>query len=221
PQRHDAEDVFQAAFLVLARKAAGVRWRASVGGWLYQVAYRLARKARAVEHRRRARERLAANAPRPEPAAALTWDEARAVLDEELDRLPEKYRLPLLHCYLEGQTRDQASRRLGWSLRTLDRRLDQAKTLLRHRLTRRGVTLPAALLTAGLAQPATASVPAALLTSTLRSATAFASGGTNLAPAGALANDWLRHSAAARLKLAAVLLLTTGLAALGTDTALL
>src|SRR5207248_1968751 len=171
PQRHDAEHVFQAAFLVLARKAAGVRWRESVGGWLYQVAYRLARKARAVEHRRRARERLAANAPRPEPAAALTWDEARAVLDEELDRLPEKYRLPLLHCYLEGQTRDQASRRLGWSLRTLDRRLDQAKTLLRHRLTRRGVTLPAALLTAGLAQPATASVPAALLTSTLRSAT--------------------------------------------------
>src|SRR5262249_43591637 len=139
---HDAEDAFQATFLVLARKAGAVRWRDSVSNWLYQVAYRVATKARADASRRRGHERRAAKENRflgetgLTPNREATLREVCAVLDEELHGLPERYRAPLLLCYLEGQTQDQAARRLGWSLRTLKRRLEQARELLRRRLTR-------------------------------------------------------------------------------------
>src|SRR5262245_48884090 len=109
----DADDAFQATFLVLATKAASVDWRAGVGPWLYQVAYRLARKARARAARRRLQE---GQAPLPRPAAApddLTWRELRPLLDEELARLPQRYRAPLVLCYLEGKTRDEAAELLG------------------------------------------------------------------------------------------------------------
>src|SRR5439155_15875563 len=120
-QNQDAEDVFQATFLVLARKAASVRWRESVANWLYAVAHRLALEAKGDACRRRVRERKAEATPRPTALADVTRRELCSVLDEEMQRLPERYRAALLLCYLEGKTRDQTARQLGCALRTLDR----------------------------------------------------------------------------------------------------
>jgi RNA polymerase sigma factor (sigma-70 family) len=142
----DAEDAFQATFLVLAKKARAVRWRDSAGAWLYEVAHRLSFKARAAAVRRRAREGRVAGPPDAAPAAAeATWRETQAILEQELRRMPEKYRAPVLLCCLEGATRDEAARQLGWSLRTVKRRLEEGRALLRERLARRGVPLAAAL----------------------------------------------------------------------------
>ncbi|HEV3260479.1 MAG TPA: sigma-70 family RNA polymerase sigma factor [Gemmataceae bacterium] len=166
---HDAEDVFQAAFLVLARRANAVRWREDIGNWLYEVACRLARKARVDDARRRSHESVAGKMPKPGPLPEAGWRELCCVLDEELQGLPAKYGAPLLLCYLEGRTRDQAARQLGWSLRTLDRRLGRGRELMRARLARRGMALSAALLATGLSQQAApAAVPALLAVTTAR-----------------------------------------------------
>jgi RNA polymerase sigma factor (sigma-70 family) len=177
--RPAAEDAFQATFLTLARRAASIRGRDTVGGWLYGVAHRLALKARADEARRRRCERHAA-AGHP---TSLTPDHAcrelLAVLDEELLRLPERHRLPLLLCYLEGQTQDEAARQLGWSLSTLRRRLERGRELLRCRMTQRGATLSAGLFAAALtAHTVRSAVPAALGRATVKAAV-----GTGTAPA--------------------------------------
>jgi C-terminal peptidase prc len=205
-QEQDAEDAFQATFLVLARKAGSTRWRDSVHNWLYEVASRLAAESRVKSARRRRHEERAAR------AEALPGDAGRelaAVLDEELARLPARYRAPLLLCYLEGQTSDQAARHLGWSLRTLQRRLTQGRDLLRHRLTRRGITLSAVLLAPVLADGA--GVSALLTVTTVRAALAFTAGagGVDL-PAGALAETALRGMAMTRWKIAALVLLALG-----------
>jgi RNA polymerase sigma factor (sigma-70 family) len=143
---HDAEDAFQATFLVLARKAGALLWRESVAGWLYRVASRVALKARTAACRRRAHESLA-NGPPPAapPVGEITLREARALLNEELNRLPDQLRLPLVLCYLEGMTQDQAARQAGWSLSTLQRRLRRGLDLLRGRLQRRGLELAGVL----------------------------------------------------------------------------
>src|SRR5262245_21303050 len=137
----DAEDAFQATFLVLARKAGSVSWKESVAHWLYEVAYRLAAKVRAEGARRRVKERRAGVMAQRDARSEAEGREFSAVLDEELHRLPAAYQGPLVCCYLEGLTRDQAARRLRCSLRTLDRRLERGRRLLRDRLARRGVTL--------------------------------------------------------------------------------
>jgi C-terminal peptidase prc len=153
----DAEDAFQATFLVLARRAGSVRWRESVANWLYTAAARVAAEVRSRNARVR-REAVAAAEEPPAPDTAA--QELCAALDEELNRLPQRYRASLLLCYLEGCTSDQAARRLGWSLRTLERRLAQGRELLRARLTRRGLTLSAVLLTATLSgETAPAAMP--------------------------------------------------------------
>jgi RNA polymerase sigma factor (sigma-70 family) len=172
----DAEDACQATFLVLLRKAASVRRRGSAASWLYGVAVRTARKLRAsrTRHKQCYRHREEATA-----AEDLSWREVRAVLDEELLRLPEKYRAPLVLCYLEGLTRDQAARRLGLSLNRLRSRLDYGRGLLRGRLTRRGVTLSAALLAGLVGQEA----PAALRVVSTEKAAALTAAGRAL-PAG-------------------------------------
>src|SRR5262245_23990812 len=113
-QRQDAEDVFQAVFLVLARKAGSIRSRTSLASWLYGVARRLALKARGQALRRERRQKSA----RAETAASpvmedMTWRELRDVLHQEVSRLPEKYRLPVLLCYWEGQTQDEAAQQIG------------------------------------------------------------------------------------------------------------
>jgi RNA polymerase sigma factor (sigma-70 family) len=173
----DAEDAFQATFLVLARKAASIRARASVGGWLYGVAQRVAFKARSAAARRRQQERQpAAAAAPPDPAGEAARSELRPVLAEELGRLPEKYRAPVVLCYLEGRTNEEAARALGWTKGTVSGRLARARDLLRGRLARRGLALTGAALAAALAEEAPAAVPNLVSQTTARAAALGAAG---------------------------------------------
>jgi RNA polymerase sigma factor (sigma-70 family) len=189
--RDVAEDVLQATFLVLARKARTIRRRDNLAGWLYGVAQRLVRQVRRTDAARLRRERIAAQAHR-ENAGDPAWDELLAVLDEELQRLPERYRVPLLLCYLEGRTQDEAALQVGWSLSTLRRRLDHGRTLLRMRMLRRGATLGAGLIVSVIAPSALrAALSADLEHAVLRAASA--AGGGTIAPAVlALADGYLR-----------------------------
>jgi RNA polymerase sigma factor (sigma-70 family) len=142
----NAEDAFQATFLILARKAASIRKAASVGSWLHRVAYRTALQARAQEGARKKSEAHAPARHVSEPDD-LTWREVRAVLHDELNNLPERYRVALVMCYLESKTQDQAAAQLGLAKSTLKVRLERGKELLRARLVRRGLG-PAVLLVA-------------------------------------------------------------------------
>jgi RNA polymerase sigma factor (sigma-70 family) len=170
-QEQDVEDAFQATFLVLAREAQAIRKQASLASWLHGVAYRAALKARSHAARRRECE---ARAEGPAPTAPLpdevSWKELRSVLDEELTRLPEKLRAPLVLCYLEGLTQDEAAQQLGWSKSTCRRNLERGRDLLGARLARRGITLSAALLAPLLSGSEAAAVPAALVEATVRAA---------------------------------------------------
>src|SRR5438128_387118 len=103
---HDAEDVCQAAFLLLARKAGAQRWQASVASWLYKAAHQLALKLRTAAMRRTRREGNAAPPRSANPLADISAQELLALLDEELLKLPERLRAPLVLCYLQGATRD-------------------------------------------------------------------------------------------------------------------
>jgi RNA polymerase sigma factor (sigma-70 family) len=183
---HDAEDVFQATFLVLAQKAGSAGRRGSLGGWLHRVAFHAALKARARVANRQRHERLVLAPRSADPLDEVTGRELLAVLDEELARLPEKYRAPLVLCYLQSQTCDEAARHLHLSPRTLKRRLDQGRTRLRARLTRRGLALPAALLAGGLTSAATpAAVPVALTVTAVKAG--LSAPGTASSSAAALA----------------------------------
>jgi RNA polymerase sigma factor (sigma-70 family) len=162
---HAAEDVFQATFLVLADRAGAIRGRASLAGFLHGVAYRLA-----VRARRRRMQGLPADVcdRAAGPPEGLAWKEMLGILDRELGQLSDRYRAPLVLCYLEGRTQDEAARQLGWSLNTLRRRLAQGRRLLEVRLRGRGVTLPAAL--AGLLAGGAVAVPGPLRAATLAAA---------------------------------------------------
>jgi RNA polymerase sigma factor (sigma-70 family) len=216
---HDAEDVFQATFLVLARKASSISKQASVGSWLYQVAYHMALKARKQASNRQRRARQTARRDQADPLAEVTGRELLAVLDEELQNLAECERSPLVLCYLEGKTRDEAARLLSCSQSTLNRRIEHAKDRLRGRLAQRGVALSLALLVAGLTQTATsAGVSHTLAFSTVQAVLASVSGktaGVASAAATALAEGTLRAMSAAKLKLAIAVVLAVGLVALG------
>jgi RNA polymerase sigma factor (sigma-70 family) len=172
----DAEDAFQATFLVLVRKAAVLKARAVVGDWLHGVARRTALRAKGVQLRNRAKEQAMA---RPEAQGHEARDDWLPLLDQELSGLPEKYRLPLVLCDLEGRTRKEAAARLGWPEGTVAGRLARGRALLSSRLVRRGAALPGGALTAALPAPAaSASVPAALLYSTIKAATLVVAGQT-------------------------------------------
>ncbi len=166
----DAEDAFQAAFVVLLRRAGSIRDGSLLGNWLYGVAYRVAVRARARAARRAAREQ---QGMRTEPAATATetatdWQQ---LLHEEVFRLPEKYRRPVVMCYLNGKTNEEAAAALGWPVGTVKGRLSQARALLRVRLGRRGVGLAGAALTGALsAARLDAAVPPTLMQSTLAGA---------------------------------------------------
>jgi cytochrome c peroxidase len=172
----DAEDAFQATFLILARKAASIRKTESVGSWLHGVAYRTALKARAQSATRRRNESRVPTRAVSEPDD-LTWGEVREILHEELTGLAEPYRVPLVACYLEGKTQDEAAAQLGLAKSTLKERLERGRSLLRARLVRRGLG-PAALLlaTAWPSVTASAHLPAALASSTIRGAGLWAAG---------------------------------------------
>jgi RNA polymerase sigma factor (sigma-70 family) len=159
---HDAEDAFQATFLVLVRRARSIDWRSGLGPWLYGVAHRVAVKARAAGRTRVRKEGEAAARPRNPGPPDLSWREACALLHAELDALPDRYRLPLLLCYLEGKTRDEAAAALTLSPGTLKGRLERGRRILRDRLERRGVTLSAGLLAAVAAGAAGASSSSAV-----------------------------------------------------------
>jgi RNA polymerase sigma factor (sigma-70 family) len=154
----DTEDAFQATFVLLSRKAATLHRRESLAGWLYGTADRLALRLRTANQRRKVREARAAVPPPVDPLAEISVREAQALLDKELAELPERLGAPLVLCYLEGLARDEAAGRLGWSLGTLKRRLEQGSSLLRARLVWRGMTLSAALLAVRL-QAAALAVP--------------------------------------------------------------
>jgi RNA polymerase sigma factor (sigma-70 family) len=210
---HDAEDAFQATFLVLARKATSITRHGSLSCWLYRVAYHTAAKARSLLASRRAHEARAGHASPGDALAEVTGRELVGVLDEELGHLGERFRAPLVLCYLEGKTRDEAARELGWSLGTFKRRLEQARLRLRERLARRGLTLPGTLLVAGICSDgATAAVPGPLADATVRAALAASS--TAATAVAALARGTLHAMLAARLRVvAAVALLGCGLVA--------
>jgi RNA polymerase sigma factor (sigma-70 family) len=174
---HSAEDAFQAVFLVLARRAAAIRKRASLASWLHGVARRVAQRARAQTAAQHGRERRPREMPQADVIDELTWQELRAVLDEEVGALSEKHRAAVVLCDLEGKSYDQAARELGWPKSSLASRLAKAHGLLRARLVRRGVTLSAGALAVGLAErEARAAVPALLTISTVKGAMAAAAG---------------------------------------------
>ncbi len=176
-QTQDAEDAFQATFLVLAQKAATIRKRESVGCFLHGVPYRTAAKLRAQIIHRVAQERRLPARSDASPAEDITWRELRSVLDEELRKLPEPYRAPLVLCYLEGATQDEAARRLGWSLGTFRRRLEQGRNRLGRRLARRGLTLSATLCAPFLSGVSnSAALPAVLTNITIRAGVRLAVG---------------------------------------------
>ncbi|HKB06420.1 MAG TPA: sigma-70 family RNA polymerase sigma factor [Gemmataceae bacterium] len=174
---HDADDAFQAVFLVLVRRAAAVP-RAAVGSWLYGVAYRTALDARRAAARRRARERSEQAMPHPTTGPGENWAEVRPVLDAELSRLADKYRSAIVLCDIEGLTRAEAARQLGLPEGTVSGRLTTARRLLAGRLARRGVTLSAAALGAVLGHRAIAAVPARLVSVTAQAGEAVATGAT-------------------------------------------
>jgi RNA polymerase sigma factor (sigma-70 family) len=208
PDRHAAEDACQATFLVLARKAASVRTNASLGGWLHGVAARVAANLKRDHARRKERERGALPPAPRGPADEVTWREVQAALDEELGRLPERYRAPLVLCYLECLTRDEAARQLGLSAGSLHGRLERGRGLLRQRLTKRGLTLAAALSAAALGEGAApAALAPTLVVSSTRAATLLASGQSppaNVVAAHvlALAQEAVKAMSLSKLKLA-------------------
>ncbi len=155
----DVEDVFQATFLILARKAAGIAWQDSASGWLSAVARRLAMNVRSGAARQRRQETsITALAGGPanghghlpekfhpvvDASAELERRDLRRILDDELRHLPEKYRVPVILCYLEGRTHEEAARQLGWPAGSMSRRLDRARQMLRRRLAHRGLAIAA------------------------------------------------------------------------------
>jgi RNA polymerase sigma factor (sigma-70 family) len=178
--QHDADDAFQATFLVLAQKASSIRNRRVLAGWLHEVAHRIAIKARASAVRRRNLERqgMAMLPPVNEPTGldeAAAWNELRPVLHAEVNRLPDKYRLPVILSYLEGKTNEEVAELLNWPVGTVKGRLSRARGLLKSRLMRRGLCLSAAFLMAALDQRRVFAevVPVELVKETVRMARRF------------------------------------------------
>jgi RNA polymerase sigma factor (sigma-70 family) len=221
---HDAEDAFQAAFLVLARKANAVHPRAALAAWLHGVARRVALKARSARARP-AHEILPppANAadPHPDPLAELSGRELLTIIDDELQRLPEVYRTPVILCCLEGHSLEEAARQLGWTQGSVKGRLERGRARLHQRLVRRGLTFAAALAAAEVSRVAApAAVVAQLVACTVRGAAAF--GARQVAAAGgvsegatALAREAVKTVVPARRKIATAILLATGLLTTG------
>jgi RNA polymerase sigma factor (sigma-70 family) len=213
----DAEDAFQATFLVLVRKAGSLRAPERLGPWLYGVAYRTALKAKACASKRRSLEKPLADMAYPAVTDDPAWAELRLVLDEEVSRLPHKYREPFVLCYLEGLTNEQAARVLGCPPGTVFSRLAWARERLRGVLRRRGLAVAAGVLATALhSGQARAAVPMPLVASTSDAAMAFAAGtaaaaGRIPAQAAALAEGVLRAMFKTKLKLTAAVLLAVGL----------
>jgi RNA polymerase sigma factor (sigma-70 family) len=221
---HHAEDAYQAVFLVLACQARSIRDPDSLSNWLYGVAVRTARKARGrLARRRKTEEECAVSQPEERPAVGaeqMIDREHAEALHHEIDRLPADFRAPLVLCYFEGLSPDEAARRLKWPSGTLRSRLVRARDKLRRGLTRRGVVLSGTALAAALTPRFTsASVSSRLCDSTTRAAIHFAArhaaGGAFSASAAALAQEVLRTMLLNKLKLTAKSLLVLAAVATG------
>jgi RNA polymerase sigma factor (sigma-70 family) len=211
---HDAEDAFQATFLVLDRKATTVEPKEQVANWLYGVAYKTALKAKSLVARRKGRERQVVEMPEPVFEEQHDWDDLRTLLDQELSRLPDKYRVPVVLCDLEGKTRKEAAQLLGWPEGTVAGRLAAARKLLAARLARRGVVLSGATLATMLTHNAAlACVPYSVVSSTIQSATTLAAGqaaasGLISAKVAALKHGVLKSMLLTKVKTGVAVLLT-------------
>jgi RNA polymerase sigma factor (sigma-70 family) len=209
----DAEDAFQTTFLVLVHKAATIVPRERVGPWLYGVAYHTALKARYLADRRRGREIQVDKVPEREVVERQPAPDLRPLLDQELSRLPEVYRIPVVLCDLGGKPREEVARQLSVPEGTVSSRLARGRELLRQRLVRRGLMLTGAALVPALTEAASAAVPTALLRATAQAGVLVAAGGAAAlsAPVAGLLRAVLRQMALARFKVAALVLLAVGL----------
>ncbi len=222
----DAEDVFQATFLLLARKADSIRRRDSVASWLYGVAYRLARRVKQQNAFREDRERRAAMAA-VKPGVEASARELQEVLQDVLAHLPERYRTPLVLCYLEGRTQEEVARQLGRPLGTVRGWLARGRDLLRKRLARRGLLYStealAAVLLANTASASAVPVPARLVRPTLRAALPFAAGeeaaGLVSAEVAGLVREGLKVMAAYKFRAGIGILLALAVLAAGAGVA--
>jgi RNA polymerase sigma factor (sigma-70 family) len=204
----DTEDAFQATFVILARKASNISKHNSVASWLYKVAYRVALRARAAKARRRNQEQQTPPRVVEHDFGDIIQNELRQLLDEEVQRLPEKYRAPILLCYLQGQTNEEAATLLDCPTGTIKIRLLRGREMLRKRLVRRGLGLAVVgVLGNALVDMARAAVPQPLL----HQASAAAAGGMSPGVA-TLVDGTLRWMCMAKLKVAAVVLVTLVLA---------
>ena len=222
---HDAEDAFQATFLVLHRKGNTMTQWKSISGWLYQVATRTAlnlRKSRIADHLNPAVHGTPLETPVAEDRHSTVWEDLRPILDEELGGLSDRHRLPLILCYLEGKSYEHAAAELSLSYTTLKKRLERARNLLRERLVRRGVAASAPILLAFMQESASATVSPAVIQTTVQAVFSIQSAGIE---AGAIISPQVFALAKAVLKLmflqkvkAAALGVVTlaGLGALGT-----
>jgi RNA polymerase sigma factor (sigma-70 family) len=216
---HEAEDAFQAAFLILARKARSIGKGEALASWLYKVAYRVALRARARGAQRGRWEEAADDLPARQTGDHADWNDLRPVLDEEIGRPPEKYCVPFVLCYLEGHTNEEAAAQLGCPKGTILSRLARGRDRLRWRLTRRGIALSTAALTGTLSEgAASAALPVPLVANTAQAATALAAGqavaGLVSPSAAALYEGVIHTMYVTKLKIAAAVLL--GLAVAGT-----
>jgi RNA polymerase sigma factor (sigma-70 family) len=218
---HDAEDAFQATFLVLVRKANSIGSPALLANWLYGVAYKTALKANAMRARRRAREKQVA--PMPEEEAMqqnAVWLDLEPLLDQELTRLPDKYRIPIVLCDLEGKTRKEAARQLAWPEGTVASRVAKGRTLLAKRLARHGWVVSAGSMAAVLAEnAASAGVPPPVIASVIRAASVLAAGQTaaaGIAPnVAALAEGVMKSMRLMKLKIPLAILLGASVVGFG------
>jgi RNA polymerase sigma factor (sigma-70 family) len=208
---HSAEDAFQATFLVLARRADSIRKPSSLACWLHGVAYRIARRGRADAGPVPVREERFPSAATTDPAQQAAWRELGWIIAEEVSSLAEKYRAPILLCYWQGMTIEEAARHLGWPAGTVKTRLAKARQLLHDRLVGRGVTLSVGAAVALVATtPVEAAVPAMQLTATITAASRFAAGlmpSTTSTAATVLAESVLKRMVAAKLKALTALVL--------------
>jgi RNA polymerase sigma factor (sigma-70 family) len=208
---HDAEDAFQATFLVLVRKGASILPRETIANWLYGVAHLTALKARAIAVRRKERERQVTVMPEPAAAEPDLWRDLQPILDQELSRLPDKYRTAIVLCDLEGKTRKEAAQQLGCPEGTVAGRLARARTMLAKRLARHGLGMSGGALATALAQnAASAGVPASVASSTINAAALVAAGQTGgviSASVVALMEGVVKSMLLTKLKIATVVLL--------------
>jgi RNA polymerase sigma factor (sigma-70 family) len=214
---HDADDAFQATFLVLARKAGSIHRRDCVSSWLHRVAYHLAVDVQADAARRKVLEKRAVPMPSANPVLDASLRELHAVLNEELQQLPEEYQAPLILCGLEEQTVEQAARQLGWTRSTVKGRLQRGRERLRARLKRRGLELTAGVVAGVLSTgSASAHVPTTLAASTIQAAQWLATGkepvsGMITARVAALVQGATTTMFHSKAKIATILLLALGI----------